>query len=219
MLTATSMLEVTGGETEVPAEEVARNDGPDSHGPEMDARVAAETAFSNVLRIWGRCRWSSRDTASVSRRAAPVLIARMSGMSSERSRMTTLRRWLLFLVFPVGALSQDPTAAATILAGVPLRVALERKVRMQRTDEPVQGRLVEPVYVFDRVVLPAGSLVEGHIAEIGGVRAGTRIRALLAGNFTPRRDVRARFDTLVLGDGTRLSLHTRFRGGRRTPVV
>jgi hypothetical protein len=87
-------------------------------------------------------------------------------------------------------------------------VALEHRVAIKREGEPIQGRLVDPIYVYDRLVLPAGSLVEGHISKIGGVPFGRRLRALLYGNLTPPRDARAQFDTLVLSDGTRLSLRT-----------
>jgi len=97
---------------------------------------------------------------------------------------------------------------ATVPSGVPLRVALERRVAIKRIGEPIQGRLVEPIYVYDRLVLPAGSVVEGHIAAIGGVSIGRRLQALLYGNLTPPREVRAQFDALVLSDGSRLSLRT-----------
>ena len=103
--------------------------------------------------------------------------------------------------------------ATTVPSGVPLRVALERRVAIKRVGEPIRGRLVEPTYVFDRVVLPAGSVVEGHIAEIGGVPARRRLKAILSGNFTPPREVRAQFDTLVLSDGSRLSLRTSLSRG------
>ena len=122
-----------------------------------------------------------------------------------------MRGCLALLTLAVSALAQEAPSApagATVPAGVPLRVALEHRVAIKRVGEPVQGRLVEPIYVFDRVVLPAGSVVEGHIAEIGGVPAGRRIAAILSGNFTPAREVRAQFDTLVLSDGSRLSLST-----------
>lgn len=128
-------------------------------------------------------------------------------------------RGLICLTIAVAALAQEalvpPSApgATTVPSGVPLRVALERRVAIKRVGEPIQGRLVEPTYVFDRVVLPAGSVVEGHIAEIGGVPARRRLKAILSGNFTPPREVRAQFDTLVLSEGSRLSLHTSLSRG------
>jgi hypothetical protein len=92
-------------------------------------------------------------------------------------------------------------------------VALERRVAIKRVGEPIQGRLVDPIYVFDRVVLPAGSVVDGHIAEIGGVPVRRRLAAILSGNFTPPREVRAQFDALVLSDGSRLPLRTSLSRG------
>jgi hypothetical protein len=87
-------------------------------------------------------------------------------------------------------------------------VALEHRVAIKREGESIQGRLVDPIYVYDRMVLPAGSVMEGHIAKIGGVPIGRRLRALLYGNLTPPRDARAQFDALVLSDGSRLSVRT-----------
>jgi hypothetical protein len=121
---------------------------------------------------------------------------------------------MILLTVAVAALAQEapvtPSAqpGTTVPAGVPLRVALERRVAIKRAGEPIQGRLVDAVYVFDRAMLPAGSIVEGHIAEIGGVPFRRRLTAILSGNLTPPREVRAQFDALVLSDGSRLSLRT-----------
>lgn len=125
-----------------------------------------------------------------------------------------MRGCVVLLIIAVAALAQDAPMApsaqpgTTVPSGVPLRVALERRVAIKRVGEPIQGRLVDPIYVYDRLVLPAGSVVEGHIAAIGGVPIGRRLTALLYGNLTPPREVRAQFDTLVLSDGSRLSLRT-----------
>lgn len=128
-----------------------------------------------------------------------------------------MRGCMVFLTIAVAALAQEAApstqAGATVPSGVPLRVALERRVAIKRVGEPIQGRLVDPVYVFDRMVLPAGSIVEGHIAEIGGVPARRRLTAILSGNFTPPREVRAQFDALVLSGGLRLPLHTSLARG------
>lgn len=126
---------------------------------------------------------------------------------------------LALLTIAVAALAQEASVppgaqpGTTVPSGVCLRVALERRVAIKRAGEPIQGRLVDPVYVFDRVVLPAGSIVEGHIAEIGGVPTSRRLTAILSGNLTPPRQVRAQFDALVLSDGSRLSLRTSLARG------
>jgi hypothetical protein len=125
-----------------------------------------------------------------------------------------MRGCVLLLLVPVAALAQQAPVApsaqrgTTVPSGAPLRVALERRVGIKHVGEPIEGRLVDPIYSYDRLVLPAGSVVEGHIAKIGGVPIGRRLTALLNGNLTPPREVRAQFDALVLGDGSRLSLST-----------
>jgi hypothetical protein len=106
---------------------------------------------------------------------------------------------------------QDRTGAlsgATVPPGVPLRTALESRVPIKRVGEPIRGRLVDPIYVYDRLVIPAGTIVEGHIAEIGGISVLRRLTGILAGNFTPPREARAQFDALILTDGSRLSVRT-----------
>ena len=130
-----------------------------------------------------------------------------------------MRGCMVLWTIAVAVLAQESPVApsaqreATVPSGVPLRVALERRVAIKRAGEPIQGRLVDPIYVFDRMVLPAGSLVEGHIAEIGGVPIRRRLTAILSGNLTPPREVRAQFDALVLRDGSRLSLRTSLSRG------
>jgi hypothetical protein len=130
-----------------------------------------------------------------------------------------MRGCMVLLTIALAALAQESVVApnaeplATVPPGTPLRVAMERRVAIKRVGEPIQGRLVDPVFVFDRVVLPAGSLVKGHIAEIGGIPTRRRLRAILSGNFTPPRDVRAQFDALVLSDGLRLSIRTSLSRG------
>jgi hypothetical protein len=122
-----------------------------------------------------------------------------------------MRECIVLWALAAAALAQQP--GTTVPAGVPLRVMLDHRIPIKHVGESILGRLVEPVYVFDRVVLPAGSVVEGHIAEIGGVPALRRFTAILNGNFTPPRDVRAQFDALVLSDGSRLSLRTSLSRG------
>jgi hypothetical protein len=117
-----------------------------------------------------------------------------------------MRGCMLLLTIAVASVAQvapvarSTQAGATVPPGVPLRVALERRVAIKRVGEPIQGRLVDAVYVFDRMVLPAGSVVDGHIAENGGVPARPR-------------EVRAGFDALVLSDGSRLPLRTSLSRG------
>jgi hypothetical protein len=122
--------------------------------------------------------------------------------------------WMIGLSLAVAALPQGapiPAATrqgATVPSGVPMRVALERRAAIKRVGQTVQGRLVDPIYVYDRLVVPAGSIVEGHIAGIGGVPIGRRLTALLYGNLTPPRQATVQFDALLQSDGSRMSLRT-----------
>ena len=123
-------------------------------------------------------------------------------------------RWLVWLAMAgLGVAQERPAAPGPVPAGVPLRVALEHRVAIRHEGDPIRGRLVDSIYVFDRMALAADTLVEGHIAEIGGVPWQRRLKAILSGNFTPARDVRAQFDTLVLADGSRLPLQTSLSRG------
>ena len=86
----------------------------------------------------------------------------------------------------------------TINAGRPLSVALDQRVTIKRVGQPITGTLIEAVYAYDRVVVPAGTKVLGHVAQLDGPSKLTRIRALLNGDLTPARHVVLQFDTLML---------------------
>src|ERR1700674_3714009 len=96
----------------------------------------------------------------------------------------------------------------TVPAGTPLKVVLDQEVRIQKVGQPVHGKVVEPVYSFDKIVVPAGSEVTGKIAGIDGVSRMKRTVAAMNANFSPYRQVRIEFDELVLADGRHLPLHT-----------
>ncbi|HLJ24612.1 MAG TPA: hypothetical protein VKT71_10940 [Candidatus Acidoferrales bacterium] len=93
-------------------------------------------------------------------------------------------------------------------AGTPLPVVLDTEVRIRKTGQPIRGKIAEPVYAFDKLVVPAGSEVDGSVTQIGGVPKLKRVMAALDGNFSPTRDVRITFDQLLLPDGRRIPLRT-----------
>src|SRR5438309_1401533 len=51
------------------------------------------------------------------------------------------------------------TVALTVARNTPLQIALDREVRIRKAGQPIHGRLVQPVYAFDRLVVPAGTEV------------------------------------------------------------
>jgi hypothetical protein len=98
--------------------------------------------------------------------------------------------------------------ALEVSVGVPLPVVLDKEVRIKKTGQPIHGKIAEPVYAFDKLVVPAGSEVTGSVTQIAGVPALKRTLAALDANFSPTRDVAITFDQLVLPDGRRIPLHT-----------
>jgi hypothetical protein len=93
-------------------------------------------------------------------------------------------------------------------AGRPLKVVLTDEVRIQKVGQPVRAKLTEPVYVFDKEVIPAGSEVTGKVAAIDGISKTHRTMAALDADFSPARQVHMEFNELVLPDGRRLPLQT-----------
>lgn len=96
-----------------------------------------------------------------------------------------------------------------IPAGMPLPVVLDKEVRIRKVGQPIRGKIAEPVYAFDKLVVPAGSQVTGSVSRMGRVSAQKRVLAALNANFSPSRDVQINFDQLVLPDGQRVPLHAK----------
>jgi hypothetical protein len=96
----------------------------------------------------------------------------------------------------------------TVPTGTPLKVALDQEVRIQKVGQPVHGKIVEPVYAFDKLVVPAGTEVIGTISAIDRVPRIRRTVAAMNGDFSPSRQVHVDFRELVLGDGRHVPLQT-----------
>jgi len=97
--------------------------------------------------------------------------------------------------------------------GAPMWLALAKPLPARRAGEPVEARLIEPLYAFDRVVVPAGTQVLGRVTKVEPVSRRVRTRAILAGDFTPLREAQIEFDTLVFKDGKRLPVQTKVSAG------
>jgi hypothetical protein len=97
--------------------------------------------------------------------------------------------------------------ALTIAAGVPLRLYLVKRLRM-RIGEPVEARLIDPVYAFDRIVVPGGAELQGHVVKLDPVAKMTRLQAILNGDFSPLHFARVEFTNITLPDGHSMAIHT-----------
>jgi hypothetical protein len=101
----------------------------------------------------------------------------------------------------------------SVPAGVPLHLILEKSVPIKQAGVPVAAQVVEPIFVFDHLVIPDGSQVLGRVAKVENATHKQRGLAIANGNFSPLRKADVDFDTLVLKDGTRLVLQTKVTQG------
>ncbi len=92
-------------------------------------------------------------------------------------------------------------------AGVPLRLYVTKRIP-KKLGAPVQARLLDPVWAFDRQVIPAGAEVLGRVSRIQGISGRQRAMTILNGDFTPLHYAEIEFDTIVMPDGMRLAIHT-----------
>lgn len=128
---------------------------------------------------------------------------------------------ITLIVFPAGMLlaqNEQPPANAVsegsrsvsleVPAGTPLPVVLPDEVRIRKVGQAIHGKIAEPVYAFDQLVVPAGTEVSGSVTRIAGISAWKRTLSALDANLSPTRDVEITFDQLTLPDGRRVPLHT-----------
>src|SRR5215471_11048604 len=104
------------------------------------------------------------------------------------------------------ALAQgDASIPLVVPSGRALRVMLTDNTTVHRVGQTVTAQLVEPVYAYDRIVLPIGTLVRGRIAKLTEPPKLTRAQTMGAGDFSPHRTVELHFESIV-------------RDGASTPV-
>lgn len=96
----------------------------------------------------------------------------------------------------------------TVEAGTPIKVALDSEVRVRKVGQPIHGRTTAPVYAFDKLLIPVGTVVSGKVSAIDAVPRMVRTMQATNGNFSPVRTVHVQFDELTLSDGRRLLLRT-----------
>jgi hypothetical protein len=100
------------------------------------------------------------------------------------------------------------TVALTVPAGTPLRLYVTKKFP-KRKGAAVAAEVIEPVYAFDREVIPAGSEVTGTVAKTPGVRKMERFRSIVHGDFTPLKTSLVEFTTVRVPNGRTIPIRTR----------
>jgi hypothetical protein len=93
--------------------------------------------------------------------------------------------------------------------GTAIQVALDRELRVRKVGQPVHGRTVEPIYAFDKLVVPVGAEAIGRITQIEAVSAGKRTLDVLDANFTPYRKLELEFSELILPGGKHIPVRTK----------
>ncbi len=94
-----------------------------------------------------------------------------------------------------------------ISPGAPLRLYLTKRIS-KRVGDPVQARLIEPLFAFDREVVPAGAEVDGTVTHLESVPKMKRAVAIVNGDFTPLHEAEVSFTSVVLADGRRIPVTT-----------
>jgi hypothetical protein len=96
----------------------------------------------------------------------------------------------------------------TIEAGTPIKVTLDREIRVRRVGETVHGKVAEPVYAFNQLLIPAGTEVFGRISSIESIPKKQRTLSALNADFSPPHHLSVTFDELVFPEGRRLAIQT-----------
>lgn len=93
-----------------------------------------------------------------------------------------------------------PASQMPILpSGTSLQVEVLRHYPM-RAGENIEARLMHPIYVGEKVVVPENTPLRGRVVELKP-DSKTRLHARLRGDFTPFRTARVHFDELMLASG------------------
>jgi len=103
--------------------------------------------------------------------------------------------------------SESRIVAMTVPDDTPLQIALDKGVRVRKVGEPITGRVMQPVYVFDHLVIPVGTAATGRISTIDPVPGRVRTLSALNADFTPSHKLSVTFDELILPDGRHVDLH------------
>lgn len=116
--------------------------------------------------------------------------------------ITRLPGLICLFGFP-GLLFAQPKSIQ-VTSRVPLAVQLPQHAPM-KAGQPLDCRLLYPVYVDNQLVIPAGSLVRGGIVRLEPDRS-RRLHSRFRGDFTPFHIPVVQFNELVLPDGSKESI-------------
>ncbi len=130
----------------------------------------------------------------------------MPGRSLDRG-ICTGSALLLLAPLLSGQQAQNVPIHLQVTAGTPLRLYVTKRVRY-RLGDPVQAKFAEPAWSFDRIVIPAGTVVEGHVAELDPAPKMVRAMSMIRCDFTPLKTAEVSFTKMILPAGKSIALDT-----------
>jgi type IV secretory pathway VirB10-like protein len=143
-------------------------------------------------------------TAIAGRRSYDDKTYRMfSARSVFRSAIVPL---FVLAAFRPALAQSDGRVELVVGRGRPLRVALADSSTVRRVGQTVTATVVEPVYAYDRIVIPVGTQVIGRVATLDNPSKASRARAMLGGDFSPHRIIGIEFYSFVR-DGAPVPMH------------
>ncbi|MBV8866568.1 MAG: hypothetical protein JO210_14335, partial [Acidobacteriaceae bacterium] len=119
--------------------------------------------------------------------------------------------FLVVLCWAARAQNPPPSETGTIrvplqvTAGTPLRLYLTQRAGYH-LGQMVEGRFAEPVWAFDRIVIPAGTPVKGTVTNLKPVSRYSRAMAIVRGDFTPLKQAEVSFREIAPPGGKPLTI-------------
>ena len=109
---------------------------------------------------------------------------------------------------PVYFCGEAKAETVTVAPGKLLCVRLDNKAKM-KIGAGVSGTLAETVYVGDKIAIPSGTRLVGHVADLIDGPTIKHVKSIMDGDFTPPHNALVQFDYVVAADGTWLTVHTK----------
>lgn len=98
--------------------------------------------------------------------------------------------------------AKEPLPGGTILA---VQLSADSKMK---AGTPVRGRLIEPVYGHDKLLIPRGSVLTGEIVELQPAPHSRSLNAKLSGDFTPLHEAVVQFQQITFPSGAQVAVST-----------
>jgi hypothetical protein len=127
---------------------------------------------------------------------------------AQNDKLATMQTALPAITAVGAGATPNETISLTVPKGTAVQVILDKQVRIRKVGQEVHGRVAEPVYAFDKLVVPIGTEVTGKITELESVGNGKRTLDALNAEFTPARKVQIEFTELKLANGRQIPIRT-----------